>query len=116
MLTLYGISNCDTVRRARSWLDAHDVNYRFHDFRKDGLTSDLVSTGLQEVPAEKLINKHSATWRELPDSVRSQADGQAVGLLAEHPTLIKRPVLELANHDIEIGFNVARYEQLLEHT
>lgn len=114
MVTLYGISSCDTVRKARSWLDHNEVNHHLHDFRKDGTATDLVSAWLRYVPAEQLINKRRTTWRELPEADRSRADGQLVGLLVEHPTLIRRPVLEADGHPPELGFKAARYEQTLE--
>jgi len=114
MVTLYGISNCDTVRKARKWLDRHELDYRFHDFRKDGITTDMISAWLQRVASEQLVNKRSTTWRALSEADRARIERQPTGLLVQHPTLIKRPVLELPDRQIEIGFNATRYAEILE--
>lgn len=111
MTTIYGITNCDTVRKARRWLDEHQVDYAFHDFRKDGLSKDLVNRWCQQVGFEALINKRGTTWRQLPDDVKAAMDeSRAVDVMLNNPTVIKRPVLE---HDgtLDIGFSADRYRQ-----
>jgi arsenate reductase (glutaredoxin) len=94
--TLFGISNCDTVKRARTWLDAQGVSYTFHDFRKNGLPDAALDRWLQAPGWEALLNRRGTTWRQLDaatrDSVVDAASARAV--LAAHPTLIKRPVVE----------------------
>jgi arsenate reductase len=105
MLKLYGIKNCDTVRRARKWLDQNDYDYSFHDFRKDGLDADLVERLSAEIGWEKMLNRRSTSWRQLADADREKLDeSRAVQLMLKHPTLIKRPVIE---HDsrFTVGFS-----------
>ncbi len=109
---LYGIPNCDTVKKAHRWLDAHGIDYRFHDFRKDGLDATRVKRWLAAVGEDKLINRRSTTWRQLPAAVREGLDKtSAAPLLLEHPTLIKRPVLEHADA-IHVGFSPQDYARL----
>ncbi|MGI9203999.1 MAG: arsenate reductase [Woeseiaceae bacterium] len=113
MLTMYGIPNCDSCRKARKWLEASAVEYRFHDLRADGLTSADIERWLQFVPREKLLNSRSTTWRALPESERCELDVVKVrSLLLDHPTLIKRPVLENDEH-VLVGFVPDQYKELL---
>lgn len=112
MTLLYGIKNCDTVRKARAWLDAHAIPYRFHDLRGDGLDAATLNGWLQQVGTATLINTRGTTWRQLPESARHIDDtAAAVALMLEHPTLIKRPVLR---HDgkLSVGFTATGYSQL----
>ena len=112
MTTLYGIKNCDTVRKARAWLDAHGVSYRFHDLRGDGIDAATINDWLQQVDTATLINTRGTTWRQLPESARQIADtAAAVRLMLEQPTIIKRPVLR---HDgkITVGFSAAIYDKI----
>ncbi len=117
MIVLYGIKNCDTVKKARVWLEKAHIEYRFHDFRVDGLEAAQVKTWLDELGAETLINKRSTTWKELDAPARSQIEkGQAVAVLVAHPTLIKRPVLD-TGHARSVGFSEAAYNALFrQHT
>ena len=95
MLKLYGIKNCDTVRRARKWLDQNDYDYSFHDFRKDGLDADLMERLSAEIGWENMLNRRSTSWRQLADADRETLnETRAVQLMLKHPTLIKRPVIE----------------------
>jgi Spx/MgsR family transcriptional regulator len=113
-LTVYGIPNCDTVKRARSWLDARGVAYKFHDFRKDGLAPGLVAGWLSAVPWEKLLNRRGTTWRKLPaeeQEVSGVKDAKSVMLA--HPTVIKRPVFDLDGR-IMVGFAKPDIEALAE--
>lgn len=109
MVTLYGIPNCDTVKKARKWLDGAGIAYRFHDFRKDGLGEATARAWVDELGWETLVNRRSATWKQLDPSVReSMNTHSATKAVLEHPTLIKRPVLDTgdARH---VGFDAARY-------
>jgi arsenate reductase len=118
VITLYGISNCDTVRKARKWLDAHDVEYRFHDFRADGLAPVQVRAWLQELGADTLINRRSRTWRALDDAAKAAAEDAeaAIDLLVAEPTLIRRPVID-TGQEVQAGFTPADYAELLgRHT
>ncbi|MGB1007958.1 MAG: Spx/MgsR family RNA polymerase-binding regulatory protein [Thalassobaculaceae bacterium] len=110
--TVYGISNCDTVKKARKWLDAAGVTYRFHDFRKDGLETRTVTAMLTALGAEKLINKRGTTWRKLDPAAQAAAGGDGVAaLLVAHPTLIKRPVIDTGD-GWSVGFGKAEQTAL----
>jgi len=114
MTTLYGISNCDTVRKARKWLDANGIDYRFHDFRKDGLSAECVARWCDTLGSAAVLNKRGTTWRAL-DAAQQQEAGASESalraLLLTHPTLIKRPVLE-QDAQIRIGFSAQDYSEL----
>ncbi len=111
---LYGIPNCDSVRNARRWLDARDIPYKFHDFRKDGLDATLLGGWLEQVGWESLLNRRGLTWRQLPAAQREGIDARrARALLLEQPTLIKRPLLAIGNH-LEVGFDADRYATLFK--
>ncbi|MDA8962628.1 arsenate reductase [Pseudomonadales bacterium] len=119
MITLYGISNCDSVKKAKKWLSDNAIVYVFHDFRADGLTTEQIKHWLGQVPREKLLNKRSTTWKQLPDALKKEliADNAAESLfvdtMIEYPTLIKRPVLAISNDNIQVGFSAIDYQQLL---
>ncbi len=109
---IYGIPNCDTIRKARRWLDAHDIDFRFHDYKKEGASVQQLSEWAHRVGWEKLLNRRGTTWRKLSDAEKSDVtEAQAIALMSAHPSLIKRPVL--VSHDqIEVGFSEQRYESL----
>lgn len=109
-VTLYGIKNCDTVKKARSWLEENGVNHRFHDFRQDGLDDKQAKAWLQELGAELLINRRGATWRNLTDVDKARVDA---ALLVQYPTLIKRPVLDTGKHR-HLGFNPGDYQKIFQ--
>lgn len=95
MLKLYGIKNCDTVKRSRKWLEDHGIEYCFHDFRSDGLDPELLDRLVDKIGWDDLINRRGTTWRQLPDSDRENLDeAKAKKLMLNHPSLIKRPVIE----------------------
>ncbi len=112
MITLYGIKNCDTVKKARTWLDKKGIEYRFHDFRQDGITEQQINNWVSALGWEGLINKRSTTWKTLGESQKVGLNDQSVvELIIEAPTLIKRPLLDTGN-SISVGFKAAEYEQL----
>ncbi len=117
MITLYGIKNCDTVKKARRWLEDHGIEYRFHDFREDGLDAGQVRTWLDELGWETLVNKRSTTWKALDPAQReSMDDSTALAAILEQPTLIKRPLLD-TGHERRTGFKDSDYQQLFNrHT
>jgi len=111
MLTVYGIKQCDTVRKALKWLDQRGIEHRFHDFRSDGLTAELLQTWLDSDFSGKLVNRRSTTWRQLSETQR-QSEGEALlNLLLQFPTLIKRPVF-VQEQIVAIGFNPKELEGL----
>ena len=114
--TLYGISNCDTIRKARRWLDAHHVDYRFHDVRKDGLERETLRGWISELGWESLLNRRGTTWRNLPEAVRNGIDAQtAEKIMLEHPASIKRPLL-VHGGGLLLGFREAEYSALFGQT
>lgn len=115
--TLYGIKNCDTVQAARRWLEAHGIEYVFHDVRADGLTLSRVQDWLREIGAATLINRRSTTWKQLDAATRDGLEGNtAAALLVANPTLIKRPVLDIG-HQRVVGFSAENYGELFkQHT
>ncbi len=114
MLTLYGIPNCDTVKKARRWLNDHGIDHHFHNFRTDGLEEALLHQWLTHIPLETLINRRGTSWRKLSDAEKSAAEkiDTAIPLLQANPSLIKRPVMDHHGH-ITVGFVPAQYEALL---
>ena len=113
-MILYGISNCDTVRKARKFLEANHIDFTFHDFRKDGFNLELFNQWLQLQPLETLINKRSTSWKQLTDSQKQGlTDGSDLSPLIDMPTLIKRPILN-TNNQLLVGFKQAEYQSLIE--
>ena len=109
-VTIYGIKTCDTVRKARNWLDAKGVEHRFVDYRVEGLDPKKLAGWEKAVGWEKLLNKTSATFKGLPDADKEGIDGKkALALMQAHPTLIKRPVLDI-DGQITVGFKPEIYE------
>lgn len=109
-MIVYGIKSCDTVKKARRWLDAQAVTYQFHDFRKDGLTRQTIESWLHSVDWTVLLNKRGTTWRKLEDPRKESLDeSTAVDLMLENPTLIKRPVV-CDDAGCHIGFNEQEYQ------
>lgn len=108
--TLFGIKNCDTVKSARSWLESNNIEYKFHDFRADGLSKDQLQAWIDQIGSDMLINKRSATWRQLNTKDQDLALGQiASAVVLANPTLIKRPVLQ-RDGDLLIGFSPDEYQ------
>ncbi len=112
MTTLVGIKNCDSVKKARKWLDSHGVAYTFHDLREQGVEKTELAQWLDAVGWETLLNRRSTSWKQLSDSDRSDVDrGKALVLMLTNPTLIKRPVL-IAGKAIRAGFSEAEYRSI----
>ena len=110
-ITMYGITNCDTIKKARVWLESHDVPYRFHDFRAEGLDAKRLDGWVGKVGWEKLLNKGSTTFRELADKDKQGLDEKrAKALMLAKPTMVKRPVLEVGDR-VLVGFKPDVYEQ-----
>ncbi len=117
MITLYGIKNCDTVKKARKWLDEHGVDYHFHDFRADGLKESTVTGWIDELGWETLVNKRSTSWKALDESERNSMDeSSALNAIMAQPTLIKRPLLDTGKERFT-GFSAANYDKIFNaHT
>ena len=113
-LTVYGITNCDTVKKARAWLEARGADYRFHDFRKDGLAPGLLDQWLASVSWEHLLNRRGTTWRKLsPDEQQVSDATGAKSVMMSHPAVIKRPVIDLDGM-ILVGFSKHEVDALAE--
>jgi arsenate reductase len=110
---MYGITNCDTIKKARLWLESHDVAYRFHDYRVEGLDADRLDGWSGKVGWEVLINKASTTFRELSDKDKLSLDEKkAKALMLAKPTMIKRPDRDLGDR-ILVGFKPDAYQQAM---
>jgi Spx/MgsR family transcriptional regulator len=113
--TLYGIPNCDTVKRARAWLAEHGRDARFHDFKKQGVPADRLDAWITRLGWAPLVNRQGTTWRKLPPAEQAAvADAaSARALLLAQPSVIKRPVMEWADGRITVGFDAQRWQEWL---
>ncbi len=111
-VTLYGIPNCDTMKKARKWLGQHGIDYQFHDFKKLGLEEPLLRGWVKELGWEILLNRRGMMWRKVSKEIQEAIDEKsAIRLMLETPTIIKRPVLEL-DGKLYVGFKEQEYEEL----
>lgn len=109
---LYGIPNCDTMKKARTWLEARRVEYEFHDYKKAGIERAKLESWLKAVGWEALLNRAGTTFRKLPDAAKLDLDeARAVKLMLEQPSMIKRPVLERGK-TLLVGFSPEKYAAL----
>ena len=110
MITVYGIKNCDTVKKALKWLADHNIEHKLHDYRVDGLDTAFLQQAEAQFGRENLVNKRSTTWRNLHEDVKKTlSKATALSVLAENPTLIKRPII-LQEGKALIGFDAKEYE------
>ena len=109
--TLHGISNCDTVKRARAWLNEHGVADSFHDFKKQGLPEDRLQAWLSQVGWESLLNRRGTTWRQLGAATQAAVvdAASAAAVMRAQPSLIKRPVVEWPDGRVSVGFDAANW-------
>lgn len=108
-LTMYGIPNCDTIKKARTWLDDHAVAFTFHDYKKAGIDRPTLEGWVAEHGWETLLNRAGTTFRKLPEADRTDLDpAKAISLMMAQPSMIKRPVLDLGDHRV-IGFRPNAY-------
>lgn len=114
MLTLYGIPNCNTVKKARTWLDEHGIQYAFHDYKKKGISPEKIQKWYEKFPWERLVNKAGTTWKALSDDEKNAvSDAQsAVKLMLEKTSVIKRPLIEdESGKAVTLGFDEKEYEK-----
>ncbi|WP_445500555.1 ArsC family reductase [Microvirga sp. G4-2] len=110
-VTLYGIKNCDTMKKARAWLDANGVAYSFHDYKTQGIDRARLEGWARGVGWETLLNRSGTTFRKLPEAERIDLDeSKAIALMLDQPSMIKRPVLDLDGRLI-VGFKADQYEE-----
>ena len=114
MLQIYGIKNCDTVKKALGFLTKHNINYEFHDFKKEPPTKKQIEQWLQQIDWKVLLNMRGMTWRRLAESEKENINKtKAIKLMLEQPSIIKRPVLKVSNKII-VGFSEDDYKKLLK--
>lgn len=112
-ITIYGIKNCDTMKKARAWLDKHGVAYVFHDYKAQGIDRGRLEGWAQAVGWETLLNRAGATFRKLPDKDKAAiTETKAIALMLDRPTMIKRPVLDVSGK-LVVGFQPEAYEKAL---
>lgn len=115
MTTIYGIKNCDTMKKAFAWLDEHGVEYTFHDYKKAGLEKARLMQWIKTVGWKTLVNTQGTTWRKLlPEQKEGITQGSAIALMLEHTSLIKRPVLETGSGQLLVGFDPALYSSFVK--
>lgn len=115
-MKLYGIPNCNTVKKARAWLDTNGIQYEFHDFKKQGIDEATLKHWLTQQPWEKLVNRAGMTWRGLAEDVKAGINDNhtAIALMQEKTSVIKRPILVKDDKIIGLGFDEATYGKLLK--
>ncbi|MEJ1355165.1 MAG: ArsC family reductase [Candidatus Sedimenticola sp. (ex Thyasira tokunagai)] len=112
MITLYGIPNCDTMKKARKWLDEHGVEYEFHDYKKRGLEREMLLGWVKQLDWETLLNRRGMMWRKLSDEVKANInEASAIEIMLETPSIIKRPVVE-AEGAVAVGFSEPSFKRL----
>jgi arsenate reductase len=115
MLLLYGIPNCDTVKKARAFLDARGIAYRFHDYKKQGIDRPRLERWLEQRPWEELLNRTGTTYRQVPGAERPGTRDAAIALMLARPSVIRRPLVEdEAGRIVAVGFRAEEYEKRIE--
>jgi arsenate reductase len=114
MYIVYGIPNCNSVQKARTWLNEHNIPYEFHDYKKSGITKTRLNSWSKQLGWENILNKKGTTWRELDEETQNAVTSQAaaVKLLTEHTSIIKRPIIELNDKIVAIRFDEAEYQKV----
>ena len=111
-VTLYGISSCDTIRKAKAWLKDQQIEFEFHDYRKQGLERQLLESMISALGWEAMLNRRGTTWRALPDKVKQQIDqASAMRIMLDNPAIIKRPILARAGQ-LHLGFSDRQYQEI----
>jgi Spx/MgsR family transcriptional regulator len=113
LITLYGIKNCDSVKKARSWLDAQPIVYAFHDYRVEGLSAELLEIFVEQLGIDAILNQRSTSWRQLDDAQKQNLTAEkAQQLILSNPTLLKRPIVAIGEQ-LLVGFNPDTYTKAL---
>ncbi|MCG7962676.1 MAG: ArsC family reductase [Candidatus Thiodiazotropha taylori] len=112
MVKMYGIPNCDTIKKARRWLEDQGVAYEFHDYKKAGVDEAMLTAWIGQLGWESLLNKRSTTWRQLDEAAKANLDEkQAIQIMLANPSIIKRPLLD-DGEQLHLGFKADQYAQL----
>jgi arsenate reductase len=113
-ITIYGIKNCDTMKKARAWLDTHRVAYEFHDYKAAGIDRERLERWSKKVGWETLLNRAGTTFKKLPDKDKATIDSaKAIALMLDQPSMIKRPVLDLGGGRLLVGFKPDAYAEAM---
>ena len=114
VVKIFGIKNCDTMKKAFKWLDAQGIDYDFHDYKKDGVDEAVLTQAIEQYDWETVINKRGTTWRKLPDDVKDNMDAaRALEIAKENPSIVKRPLLDYSG-ELVVGFNTDTYTTLIK--
>lgn len=114
MTTLYGIKNCDTIKKAKKWLEKQQIDFQYHDYRTDGLDADWLAETADQLGWEKLLNTRGTTYRQLSEDQKAEMDkSKALALMAEYPAMIKRPVL-IHENIYYLGFKAETYTEIFQ--
>ncbi len=114
-ITIYGIKNCETMKKARAWLDKHGVHYSFHDYKTAGIERERLQRWCKKVGWETLLNRAGTTFRKSPDKAKTGLDAdKAMALMLAQPSMIKRPVLDLGGGKLLVGFAPEQYDEELK--
>ncbi|QDY42650.1 ArsC family reductase [Candidatus Pantoea soli] len=113
---MYGIKNCDTIKKARNFLTAAGIDYRFHDYRVDGIDAALLQSFIDQLGYEALLNTRGTTWRKLPEAERAAINdaASAAALMLAQPAMIKRPVLSAPDGELRVGFSDSLYQAFIQ--
>ena len=113
-ITIYGIPNCDTMKKARQWLEARGMAYHFHDYKKEGVDTAVLTRAVERLGWENVLNRQGTTFRKLPEDDRSDLNAaRAIAIMQAHPSTIKRPML-VRGDVIEVGFSADRYARIFD--
>ncbi len=113
-VTVYGITNCDQVKKAKTWLTTHEISYQLHDFHREGVCAELITSWLKHIDLPQLLNKKSTTWRGLSEQEKLLSESaDLIALMIKYPTLIKRPVLCIKD-TILVGYQPDRYGEIMD--
>jgi len=114
MYIIYGILNCNSVKKALDWLDAHQVSYHFHNYKKEGITAERLKNWSSQKGWQLFLNKKGTTWKALHPDIQAATttERKAIALMVQNPSMIKRPVIELEGKLITVGFDATQYESL----
>ena len=111
MYTIYAIPTCDTVKKARTWLDAHQIDYQFQDYKKQGIDRKTIEHWLMQRPWEELVNMRGTTWKKLAENEKPTNAEEAISLMIAKPSVIRRPLIESNGQIVALGFNEAQYAE-----
>ena len=113
-MIVYGIKNCDTVKKALTWLDKKKISYEFHDYKAKGISKEKLKAWTKQVGWETLVNKKGMTWRQLEDAVNEKVvdDSSAIALMEEKTSVIKRPLIEVGDEVMSVGFDEKEFAKV----